>query len=592
MERLPVELIEKISVDDGLSIQDAINLSLTCRRLQDAIRSNNGIWNIKFYQLNPLLKNKLEVPQESYYDELKHLYKVKKRIMIMLEDMSEKFYTVQELSHDDLKEWEDFVQEYCNNYFYIVQDLLEMSDGKFNPIESAGMIPFNTPGHLTQKYYALKVLRGIRQTYLSKMWRQYIAKPPEQCFLEEGATIMAEWFQCKRDSDFEEISWCLDDIADMVKKQVQITYPNSPLSQVCSEQLNAWRTSKIPDNDNWNFNDLCDVLKTIGQVLFHRLNFQISDQYEDFNCGDFFLNIALQTKRATLPLLAIIYDAVARRLGIRCEISMCSPLCFLWFCMIDEPVVYYYIDLSAEGKISRNAKCHIQIHNTREANHPPTPATNIIIFLVSHFRQLVVDYVTLRSTLEFQQVIDPNDHRIRNNLAALYLRLNISAVDLQNGDSRLVVFCERPNFRTHCPTDIYHTLLEPVKRPEYVQFAVGMVMKHKKFSYRCVIFNWDKECVASPTWISQNQIADLKYGTKQPFYNVIGEDYSHRYVAQENLMLCKDTNMPQDNGVLGRYFSHFHNTYFVPNRVTEKLFPHDGAIRRKFENELIWQSGL
>lgn len=36
-----------------------------------------------------------------------------------------------------------------------------------------------------------------------------------------------------------------------------------------------------------------------------------------------------------------------------------------------------------------------------------------------------------------------------------------------------------------------------------VRFAVGMVMRHRKFKYTCVIYGWDEKCAESSDWIEQ-----------------------------------------------------------------------------------------
>ena len=103
-------------------------------------------------------------------------------------------------------------------------------------------------------------------------------------------------------------------------------------------------------------------------------------------------------------------------------------------------------------------------------------------------------------------------------------------------------------------------------------YAVGMVMKHKKYNYICVIYGWDAMCTASkvnmqflknagdmvkqprkfplyPTmnnwlfyvkvWIRQMGVDQLHWKENQPFYNVLVEDGSCRYAASENLMQTK-----------------------------------------------------
>lgn len=73
-------------------------------------------------------------------------------------------------------------------------------------------------------------------------------------------------------------------------------------------------------------------------------------------------------------------------------------------------------------------------------------------------------------------------------------------------------------------------------RSDDLKYAVGMIMKHTILGYRCVIYDWDPECLASVEWQRQNDVYRLELQGRQPFYNVLVEDGSHKYVAQgENI---------------------------------------------------------
>lgn len=59
-----------------------------------------------------------------------------------------------------------------------------------------------------------------------------------------------------------------------------------------------------------------------------------------------------------------------------------------------------------------------------------------------------------------------------------------------------------------------------------------MIMKHQRYNYLCVITGWDERCRASPEWMSEMGVDELKYGANQPFYTVFADDGSSRYAAQ------------------------------------------------------------
>lgn len=72
------------------------------------------------------------------------------------------------------------------------------------------------------------------------------------------------------------------------------------------------------------------------------------------------------------------------------------------------------------------------------------------------------------------------------------------------------------------------------RRTEDIDFAVGMIGLHKRYGYMCVVYGWDEICNASPSWIHEMGVENLMKKDRQPFYNVLAQDGSVRYVAQGN----------------------------------------------------------
>jgi hemimethylated DNA binding protein len=96
-----------------------------------------------------------------------------------------------------------------------------------------------------------------------------------------------------------------------------------------------------------------------------------------------------------------------------------------------------------------------------------------------------------------------------------------------------LLFVLQKEFSVHILTRISLMLqIEPKQRTENVAYAVGMIMQHRQFNYRCVIYGWDPQCAASQDWIQQMGVENLPNQSHQPFYNVLVEDGSTRYAAQ------------------------------------------------------------
>ena len=80
-----------------------------------------------------------------------------------------------------------------------------------------------------------------------------------------------------------------------------------------------------------------------------------------------------------------------------------------------------------------------------------------------------------------------------------------------------------------------------------VDYRVGQVFRHRRRGYLAVIYGWDHYCRMQEQWITMNQVDRLNKGRNQPFYNVLVEDESTRYVAQENVVLLSPEEITEEH---------------------------------------------
>lgn len=108
-----------------------------------------------------------------------------------------------------------------------------------------------------------------------------------------------------------------------------------------------------------------------------------------------------------------------------------------------------------------------------------------------------------------------------------------------------------------------------------VRYRVGHHFQHKRFDYRGFIAGWDTHCAAGPGWIMRMGVDDLARGRGQPFYNIVGDDRSSRYVAEENIELLEDRPEHELLRVAGRFFKRWDEAEkkFVSNVCDE--YPDD-----------------
>lgn len=66
------------------------------------------------------------------------------------------------------------------------------------------------------QYYAIKVLRYLRQLHLSKEWASFMSLPHRQQILEKAAVFVAQWCQPNVNVSWKDIALKLDELAEKV----------------------------------------------------------------------------------------------------------------------------------------------------------------------------------------------------------------------------------------------------------------------------------------------------------------------------------------------------------------------------------------
>ncbi|CAH1155846.1 unnamed protein product [Phaedon cochleariae] len=601
MEQLPVEIIENILTNPRISIEDIVHFSSTCHYFHEIVFSSNLVWKVKLFQRWPQLKNLLEIRHINFQHEVRYIYELRQKTRKMLEKMPPKFYKKYEISDSDLYEWNGILNEKDEAYNYLVMDLMDIVNTDV-PINSIEVVPLNTPGNKTLQYYANKVLRYIRQLHLSKVWKNYISLPPERQILEIGAVFVAQWCQPNVEVTLEDITCRLDQIAWKVRHALQVSHPQHPLFQATPEELELWRIENKARNQ-WNVNECRQLIAVIREVLFEQMGFS-GNNHAYFMPQNSFVNEVLD-KRQGLPIsLAIVFEAVARRLGLRCEpISFPAHFLLRFVESSDPDSDWYYIDVFNGGQIIRKGACpHSRFSGTRDL-FPVATALQVVERMANNLEVSARQHAhpngritRLRSSLELLKLVNPKDISALVSLARLYMLHNMDTKPLEQfllsqefevpEQAQRVVHMLRDYEAHHSRADAgLFDQVEAAQRSPNLSYAVGMVMRHQTLDYRGVVYDWDPVCLAAAEWQAQNHVEKLQLRDGQPFYNVLVEDGSHRYVAQENLVPTNDREAIYLNDDVGRHFSHFFETHYVPNAEKEKEYPADRQIRHWFHQQ-------
>nr|XP_027235995.1 F-box only protein 21-like isoform X2 [Penaeus vannamei] len=451
--------------------------------------------------------------------------------------------------------------------------------------------------NMTNKYYALRVMSHVHQGACRREWEEFVARPSAEQSLEVGAILMARWFQPHADISIKQMTNVIDDIADQCREQLRINHPDHPALSV---PLTPPR--EVLTESRWSHEKTMQLFKCINHILYYQM--KMTGNSEDYyNLKNSLINEVLTSKKGIPISLSIIYMAVCHRLGILLE-PVNYPSHFVMKWKIPSVDDYEYIDAFNKGRrltgrellkeLPLGSVCDQVLLITSDAMSVFQRMIRNIMN-VAQMQAHVSDHMELFcSATELMSLLTPNDRSIQELLLRIYYTLEIHY-------DRIVAGCHR--LLTQGPSTIIEEMLADCERilesqkdvprpispnPRYreVSYAIGMVMQHKRYHYTCVIFGWDRECRMPSDWVQRMGVYNLLYKTKQPFYNVLVYDGSHRYAAQENLEIAPDPR-PITHSDVGKYFKKFNGTHYIPNTELEQEYPEDEPVR----NELLRTRG-
>ncbi|XP_076232627.1 F-box only protein 21 isoform X2 [Calliopsis andreniformis] len=599
---LPEEVIVYILEDSRLGFWDVNNFGSTCKHLYKIVRDSNKLWRTKLYQRWPRLKEAYQRINESdsymlnWKEEVKASINSRRKLLYHLTLMSRKHFEKEELSNSEFKEFDPLFRPeegaHPLAYYFLVDELISL-------IERPAIV-----SNLTHRYYAVKIVRYLKQCHLRNEWQKFISLPQEKQTLEYGATIVAQWSQPERHILYSYISSLLDSIADQTKELLREYYPRHSIFSTPEDKFIFWKNNIIDDNQ-WSVLETRQITDTLCKVLFERLGFYgNSEMY--YSSENSFIDQVLEQKSGNPITLAIIFESVARRLGIRCE-PMSFPSHFLlrWketYGPESEDGENFYIDVFNGGqfltktnclRIAGLPKCQIEMYD----NYKPATAVEAVTKLANNLEVAARQHTHLDSrctrvlsALQLQLMIQPNDINTVSRLGRLYRKLHMNLIDLvkvlENMEKDLDDVLRRQanllsrTFQLRLQISILEKEIKPqMRRIPSVKYAIGLIMIHRLHGYLCVITGWQL-CSA----LSQNGDDDLEENLDQPFYYVFENNGSFHQVIQD-LLLAPNPKWI-NNYTIGRYFYAFTGTHYVPNEEAASQYPEDEAVR----NELINQA--
>ncbi|CAN8027882.1 unnamed protein product [Ixodes persulcatus] len=607
LDLLPHEVIEHVLSFPQIDIDDLCRCSVVCSKFRDVVCSND-LWKKKFARRWPELFRQQSGVHTAWREECMERLSCGRKLLQWVSQMSRDFYAHDELSEDAFDGVIMLSRHPRALQFYVDELAALLNDDR--PEE-----------HLTLKYYARRVQCFVRHEHLKRRWEAYLGAEDGDPSLEEGALLLSQWCQPLGQVAREAVGARLDDLARRVRALVAFRHPGHPLARADWTTLPP--TTRL-SSSKWNPAECRTVLTCVNQVLFQEYGLT-GDRNHYHTPENSFIDKVLE-KKSGIPLtLCIVYEAVARRVGVHC-LPVNFPTHFLlkWLehPQLPEEQQYTYIDAYHGGRFMAQGECpqlcpQLQLDKSTcyETLGAPRVLVRMCWNLVEAWRQFEgnLGMQGLRYALELLELFEgrgrhPSDpqrgdieHRLL--LARVYLHLGINyeqiltllkgieaahpassgvvAYMYRTAQSQMVAQQQRKETRVQRHP---RKLRSNPSSHSKVAFAVGMIMRHKKYHYQCVIYGWDGKCAANRDWIYQMGVHNLSHEDRQPFYNVLVEDGSNRYAAQENLRPSMGPKaIPHPD--VGKYFERFCGTHYQPNAEKEDEYPEDAEARQEMLNK-------
>ncbi|CAH1801531.1 unnamed protein product [Owenia fusiformis] len=592
---LPDELLEHIIACDVLTHLDLSRLSLVCKRFCH-VSNSNEIWKQKLKNRWPGLLNRYSKQcRYCWKDEYRHRHSCGIAVRRTIADMPALYYDKEDVPKSGFENFALMLGQHEHASKFIVDELMSIVHNKHRTSVS----------NLTLAYYALKALRYVQQISLRIEFEDFLALPSKKQLLETGAVLIAQWCQPTLDITHNSIADKLDTIVGQVRKHLSTINENHPaLKQPIPEDF---------EESLWPGDVSRQVLDSLNHILYDVLHFHgnVEHYYIPSNS---YINKVLELKTGIPISLSVVYAALARRLGVVCY-PVNYPSHFL-LKFKEHPTLPSeqqdtYINVFNKGTFLTQNECRsvlgqggLFIPANANSEHfrsikPRMVFIRMVRNLINIGRQqdnMGDSLQCLRNAVELMMVICPEDNDNKLLLARLYLHMNINVTEvielLQKVTSSegggppaglLAYLTDTARQQLHEDDSDSNNKWIDVKlksRNPEVEFSTGLIMHHKRYRYKCVIYGWDSHCTASHEWIVQMGVPNLEKQQYQPFYNVLVDDGSNRYAAQENLELASEPSEITHPEV-GRYFEEFKGHYYLPNTHKLQQYPEDLHITEK-----------
>ncbi|XP_072755753.1 uncharacterized protein [Anoplolepis gracilipes] len=579
---LPDELIVVILEDSNMTIGDIMKFTSTCKRFH-RILLNDKFWEKKFYQRYSCAKKKCNTKgrksqKESSY--LKQLIKCFECVIDLQSFVSLMSNNNSLWSNTKEKKLECLLRSIAENsnlYCLVVYEL--------NKIISA-QLPSQFDSKLSDRYNLHLIYHCLKQYRFIYQQNQFMKLPLKKQLLEKQLIIVIKYFQPY--VSYSGIKKWLDDITEEILLRLREKYPRHSIFSLPHKQISFWKNSNI-DANFWSKTEAVQIMRILENFMFSEYGvFKLHMIFEILELEDKYTAYLLD--HILLYLLTNMYQSVARRLGISCAITFIDEgFGIAWKPKSNREgpnatvlVDYFHMDgdsdLLCPSRISRGESFADSLQTLNEL---------WVTKLISNFYEMintceVEGHCNILFKWKKNFLFDFLTHYIGQeniNIKKTYKSIINSIKITSNIEIRK----------------------NPKKRNEKIKFAIGMIITHSSQPYLLteknnnhygVIIGWHFQCKLSSVQRSLSSIiphlnncehqhtclCECRSFCKtriiyQPHYIILTENNKLCYAPQDTVSMCPPKRI--NNVEIGRYFSKFEGTHYIPNESLAKNYPND-----------------
>ncbi|XP_050459208.1 uncharacterized protein LOC126855516 isoform X2 [Cataglyphis hispanica] len=509
-------------------------------------------WERKFYESWPSTKKIYSTTITNddfctidFTNQVKEAVKFRKNISSLLSQMSE-------ANLDDTNKREIVVNFLCATSrsvkYYIAVDELRQ-------IISQSPRVFGCD--LTQRYYSSHIYRQLKYFHIMYKLLEFTWETKEQQFLEQMISYLIQWFNVNidifNDISYSHIKTTLDHLAEKVLQVLKEEDPSHPIFTRSKVFHDYWQNNNVFYTE-WNHNEILKILTVIEKIVFlpsyfHKLN-QLWVKTHKNESG-----MVISEGIQSICFLTI-YHSVLRRLGIYSVLILKNVLQIFLKTEKKLPPEYICVQLQK----SQLSLMNFIRRDNREKNH------------------LMINMTLIEYLKEREQNLNIQD---KGQLLLLWHILEGNPADIID------------LLRWECNLNIKKS--EPERSAE-LKFVIGTIVTHKCNHYKThfgVIAGWHhyfnfnsiKFGISFQTLpdnyskISCKNVDNCIHSDcllHKPYYIILCENNEYCYVQEDNISICSSTKWINHDEI-GRYFSRYEHTYYVPNEMLARNYPCDIA---------------